>query len=233
MSAKKFEELEQIMARLRAKNGCSWDIKQTHESLKQYLLEEVAEVLDAIDEGDVDSLKEELGDVLLQVAFHSQIASEKGEFDLFQVAETLNQKLIRRHPHVFGKVENLSAEGVVEQWDEIKKEEKAEVLSASVLDSVPKHLSALHRADKVLGKMKKSKIDSSVLVADDQEMSQTFEKLLCADESVDLSNSQMQRMLLGLVDRIKSRGANAEELLRSEIRTVSERFMALEEEADE
>ncbi|HOJ94988.1 MAG TPA: MazG nucleotide pyrophosphohydrolase domain-containing protein, partial [Fervidobacterium nodosum] len=102
MAGEKFERLVEIMATLRGENGCDWDKAQTHESLKPYLIEEAYEVLNAIDLKDDEELKEELGDVLLQVVFHSQIAKERGVFNIDDVIDTLNDKLVRRHPHVFG-----------------------------------------------------------------------------------------------------------------------------------
>ncbi|MDI3472717.1 MAG: tetrapyrrole methylase family protein / MazG family protein [Thermotogaceae bacterium] len=115
-----FEELLKLMETLRSPNGCEWDREQTHESLKPYLIEEAYEVVHSIDEKDLESLKEELGDLLLQVVFHAQIAKENGEFDMKDVISTLNSKLVRRHPHVFGDSKGYS----YEQWEKIKAQEK-------------------------------------------------------------------------------------------------------------
>lgn len=139
------------MAALRAENGCPWDRKQTHETLKPYLLEEAYEVFETIDQHDTRKLKEELGDVLLQVIFHSQIATERGTFTIENVLETLAEKLIRRHPHVFGsegQAGSLSnGEQVMNQWEHIKRAEREAAGGAgSVLDGVPKTLPALLRA---------------------------------------------------------------------------------------
>jgi tetrapyrrole methylase family protein/MazG family protein len=146
-----FDKVAEIMAALRAPNGCPWDRKQTHESLKPYLLEEAYEVLETIDQGDETKLREELGDVLLQVLFHSQIAAEAGTFTIDDVLETLAEKLIRRHPHVFktdgqgGAVTN--SDQVLSQWEQIKRAERqATGSSQSALDGVPKTLPALLRA---------------------------------------------------------------------------------------
>lgn len=119
---KEFEELLKTMKTLRAPNGCEWDAAQTHESLKPYIIEEAFEVVEAIDSKDPQKLKEELGDVLLQVIFHSLIAEEEKTFDIYDVAKSLNEKLIRRHPHVFGSVKGYS----YERWEEIKASEKKE-----------------------------------------------------------------------------------------------------------
>ncbi len=141
-------ELVLTMARLRAADGCPWDREQTHQSLKRYLVEESAELLDAIDDGDDDRLADELGDVLLQVAFHAQIAAEAERFDLQDVARRLCAKLIRRHPHVFGDAEVNDAAGVVVKWEEIKKTERDDE-PESVLGDIPKHLPALAQAEKI------------------------------------------------------------------------------------
>ncbi len=139
------------MATLRAQNGCPWDRKQTHESLKPYLLEEAYEVLETIDQGDKQKLREELGDVLLQVIFHSQIAAETASFTVEDVLDTLAMKLIRRHPHVFGNNgqtgQASNSEQVLAQWEDIKRAEReATGNRQSALEGVPKTLPALLRA---------------------------------------------------------------------------------------
>ncbi|WP_448375081.1 nucleoside triphosphate pyrophosphohydrolase [Fervidobacterium sp.] len=130
MVGKEFEKLIEIMAKLRSENGCDWDRAQTHESLKPYLIEEAYEVLNAIDNNDDDELKEELGDVLLQVVFHAQIATERGAFSISDVINTLSDKLIRRHPHVFGEAEGYS----YARWEEIKAKEKGGKKRTSIGD---------------------------------------------------------------------------------------------------
>lgn len=148
--SERFDKLVSLMAALRAPDGCPWDRKQTHASLKPYLLEETYEVLETIDRGDEKKLREELGDVLLQVLFHSQIAAEAGAFTVDEVLDQLAEKLIRRHPHVFDKqgTGSLSdGEQVLTQWEEIKRaERKADGRSQSALDGVPKTLPSLLRA---------------------------------------------------------------------------------------
>jgi tetrapyrrole methylase family protein/MazG family protein len=147
----RFHNLVNLMAALRAPDGCPWDRKQTHESLKPYLLEETYEVLEILDRQDRAKLPEELGDVLLQVLFHSQIASEAGSFTIDDVLEQLADKLIRRHPHVFGNgaadPTPTNADQVVARWEEIKRTERqASGRPDSVLDGVPQTLPALLRA---------------------------------------------------------------------------------------
>lgn len=142
---KDFERLREIIRTLRGPNGCPWDKKQTHESLKRYLIEETYEVLEAIDEQDDNHLVEELGDVLLQVMLHAQIGEDEGMFSIDDVIKTLTEKMIRRHPHVFGTNQVDTAEEVIKNWEEIKREEKKSE-QTSLLDDIPKGLPALQRA---------------------------------------------------------------------------------------
>ena len=149
-----FDRLVQIMAALRAPDGCPWDRKQTHDSLKPYLLEETYEVLETIDQQDMVKLREELGDLLLQILFHAQIATEQGRFTIEDVMGLLADKLIRRHPHVFNKSasgqDSLSPEEVYGKWEQIKRQEReAAGRTPSVLDGVPNTLPALLRAYQV------------------------------------------------------------------------------------
>jgi tetrapyrrole methylase family protein / MazG family protein len=138
---KEFLNLVEIIARLRGPDGCPWDKKQTHSTLKEYLLQETYEVLEAIDEDDDRKLRQELGDLLLQIVLHASIASEAGQFDIEAVIKNINAKLIRRHPHVFAGTVVSSAEEVSQNWEQIKKSERH--AEASVLDSVPRQMPAL------------------------------------------------------------------------------------------
>jgi tetrapyrrole methylase family protein/MazG family protein len=139
-------DLIRVMALLRGPGGCPWDREQTHQSLARHLLEETHETLEAIDQGDVDRLREELGDLLLQVVFHAEMARQEGTFDVDDVAEGITSKLVRRHPHVFGDVEVDSADEVLVNWERIKSEEKGE---HAVDEEIPATLPALSRAAKV------------------------------------------------------------------------------------
>ncbi|MER2140763.1 MAG: nucleoside triphosphate pyrophosphohydrolase, partial [Priestia megaterium] len=140
-----FDSFRRIIATLRGPNGCPWDQKQTHESLKRYLLEESYELLDAIDRQDDDNMIEELGDVLLQVLLHAQIGEDEGMFSIDDVIRSVSEKMVRRHPHVFGEVSVKDADEVLKNWDEIKKEEKGEEPS-SLLASVPGAMPSLMKA---------------------------------------------------------------------------------------
>ena len=144
---KNLEELIKTIEILRSPNGCQWDREQTHATLKKNMLEEAYEAVDAIDANDMKHLKEELGDVLLQVVLHSQIASETGAFNIDDVAKTINEKLIHRHPHVFGDVKVNSTDDILKNWEELKKEEKPH--RTSIMDGISKAQSALMSAQKI------------------------------------------------------------------------------------
>jgi len=191
--SKALDELIAVMARLRAPGGCPWDREQTYASLAQYLLEEAYETFDAIQEadqtGDVAHLKEELGDLLLQVIFHSTIGAEKGEFTIDEVADGIRQKLILRHPHVFGDAKLERAEDVLDNWDKLKADErkasgKEEKIVESILDEVPVHFPALLEGLKLTAKAAKVGFDW-------QNTDQIFDKL---DEEVnELKNAMNDR----------------------------------------
>jgi len=170
LDATSLEAIDRVMEtihRLRAPGGCPWDIKQTHHSLRPYLVEETYEVLEVLDKIDSpeklkdpkvrDALKEEFGDLLLQIGLHSEMAGEVGAFHFADVARTLDEKLIRRHPHVFGEVKVSGSDEVVKNWDAIKKIEKAgtEETKKGTLDGIPKGLPALVRAEKTIDKVTK------------------------------------------------------------------------------
>ena len=159
---KAFESLVALQARLRAPNGCPWDREQTHDSLRTYLVEETYEVLDALDSGDPQKFADELGDLLLQIVFHSELAAEAGKFDIADVIERIYTKMVRRHPHVFGSVRADTSAEVLKNWEQLKSEERAsehaprashqdahtaaKPAKASMLDAVPRSLPALLEA---------------------------------------------------------------------------------------
>lgn len=154
MEYKNLEELIGVIRTLRSPGGCQWDREQTHNSLRPNMLEEAYEAVDAIDDNDMSHLKEELGDVLLQVILHSQIASEEGEFNLEDVAKGIKDKLIHRHPHVFGNVKVNSTDDILVNWDKLKAEEKKHRKSA--MDGISKAQSALMSAQKISKKAVKT-----------------------------------------------------------------------------
>jgi uncharacterized protein YabN with tetrapyrrole methylase and pyrophosphatase domain len=156
--ASAINDLLKVMSRLRARNGCPWDREQDHLSLRWHAVEEVYELLDAIEAGDDHELEEELGDLLLQVVFHCQLAKERGAFDFEKVARHITDKLVRRHPHVFGKIKVKTVDEVWANWEKIKHAEKHGTHRArpSALDGIPKHLPALLRAEKLVKKARKA-----------------------------------------------------------------------------
>ena len=154
-----FNDLLRIMEILRAPDGCMWDREQDHQSIRRNFIEETYEVCEAIDEQDTEHLKEELGDVLLQVVFHAQMEKEKGVFDIGDVADGICKKLIYRHPHIFGTVEVGSSEEILRNWDELKRKEKHQETDTSALESVAKSLPGLIRAEKLQKKAAKVGFD--------------------------------------------------------------------------
>ncbi len=250
---KEFDELVQLMARLRAPDGCPWDRKQTHASLKPYLLEETYEVLETIDEGDVLNLKEELGDLLLQIVFHAQIGTETGTFTIQEVITLLADKLVRRHPHVFGQAgegtEPLDAEQVYSRWEEIKRVERNQPgREGSALDGVPKNLPALLRAYQVQGRASRvgfdwphtsagfeqlcGKIDEEVMelrqARADREDSTNRDGQAQRDARVE---EELGDVLFSLVNLARSLKVNPEDALRKAVNRFTTRFHYIESQA--
>ena len=155
----KFDDLLRIMEILRAPDGCMWDREQDHHSIRRNFIEETYEVCEAIDDEDTEHMKEELGDVLLQVVFHTQMEKEKGTFDIDDVADGICKKLVFRHPHVFGTVDARDSGQALNTWDAQKREEKGQRTAADTLDSVARSLPALMRAEKIQDKARKAGFD--------------------------------------------------------------------------
>lgn len=196
--------LLQTMARLRAPDGCPWDREQDHSSLRFHAVEEVYELMDAIEAGDDVEMIEELGDVLLQVVFHCQLGSERGAFDFDSVCERISQKLVHRHPHVFGKTRVKDVAAVWAQWEKIKRAEKLGTRHErpSALDGIPKHLPSLLRAEKLVKKARRSGLSD----APD-----------AGKKGKARSKADVARELFELTEYAQSRGWSAEALLRSQI----------------
>ena len=180
-----FEDLRDIISILRSENGCPWDKVQTHESLRNGTLEEVYEVLEAIDNNDMENLKEELGDMLLQVVFHSRIAEDNNKFNIDQVINDICEKLIRRHPHVFDGVKLKTPEDLTTNWNEIKKIEKNHISYTDDMRKVPKALPALMRATKVQKKAKQAGFDFTHI---DQVIAKIHEELAELEEAIKIGN---------------------------------------------
>ncbi len=174
------DSLRRIMELLRAPGGCPWDRAQTHQSIRANMLEEAYEAVDAIDHMDMDNLKEELGDVLLQVVFHACMAQEAGRFTFDDVVDGICKKLVYRHPHVFGAAEAGDAEGALSAWDAQKRREKGQKTNADALDSVARALPALTRASKLQGKAAKAGFDWTDVSPALDKLSEELEELKAA-----------------------------------------------------
>jgi MazG family protein len=219
------DRLREIVSKLRAPDGCPWDREQTHATLKPHLLEECYELIDAIDDQDDDALLEELGDLLLQVVLHAQMASEEGRFQFDQVADRIADKLVRRHPHVFGENKLPTSDAVLRQWDAIKRSEKEE--RKSILDGVPRTLPALAQAQKVQAKAARAGFDwpeaQDVLAKIREEISE----IEGAQSSEQLSE-ELGDLLFSIVNFARKRKLDAEDLLRAATEKFSRRIRAME-----
>jgi tetrapyrrole methylase family protein/MazG family protein len=226
VSGKTFEQLIQIMERLRGPEGCPWDREQTHVSLKPYILEEAYEVLDALDKNNDDDLKEELGDLLLQIIFHSQIAKEESRFTITDVLETINQKLVRRHPHVFGQLEIKTAEEQRIHWEKIKKNEGKK----SVLDGVPKTSPALLKAYRTQQKASTVGFDWEEIEPVWAKVHEEIEELKEVIGSSDIKKiaEEFGDLLFSLVNLSRFIKVNPEDALRQAVEKFIRRFRKVE-----
>lgn len=228
-----FGELVQIMARLRGENGCPWDREQTHASIKPYLLEETYEVLESIDENDPAKLEEELGDLALQVVFHAQMADEAGLFTIADVLRGINEKLRRRHPHIFGDVKADTAQEVLFNWEQIKKLEREKAQGrASLLDGVPRELPALLRAHRLQEKASRVGFDWNEARQVFQKVEEELAELRAAMESEqpDRMEAELGDLLFSLVNLGRFIAVNPEDALRKTIARFIARFQYIEEE---
>ncbi len=204
-----FDDLVQVIAFLRSEDGCPWDREQTHESLRKFLIEESYETAEAIDEGDPAMLEDELGDVALQVVLHSQIASEHGEFDAYDVMTSECAKMISRHTHVFGTDDAKTPEDVVKNWDAIKRKSKGQTTLYESLCDVPKSMSTLMRAGKIL---KKAANSGHVLPDVRKEIEDILKNIDTADEK------QVGRLLLLITELLRNLSMDADVALSAAIR---------------
>jgi tetrapyrrole methylase family protein / MazG family protein len=236
-----FDELVSVMARLRAPGGCPWDREQTYGSLSQYLLEEAYETFDAIHEadetGETTNLKEELGDLLLQVVFHSTIAAEKGDFTIDDVSAGVVQKLVLRHPHVFGDTKLESAEDVLDNWDTLKANERAvsgkeAKERESILDEVPVHFPALLEALKVTKKAAKVGFDWKDKAQIFDKLDEEVTELKAAIDSADTANidEEIGDLLFVVVNLARHLDVEPETALKKTNRKFRKRFRYIEEE---
>jgi tetrapyrrole methylase family protein / MazG family protein len=233
---KEFSKLRGIIAELRGPNGCPWDIEQTHESLKKYLIEETYEVIEAINSGDIDNLIEELGDILLQVMLHAQIGEDEGYFAIEDVIRVLSEKMIRRHPHVFGDRKAENAEEVVRNWQEIKQEEKGEV-KGSQLDGVSMALPNLLRAYELQKKAAKVGFDWQEIgpaLAKVKEELEEFEHELAQNEAgLVLAKKEFGDLLFAFVNVARFLDIHPEEAIFETNEKFIRRFHYIEKKVQE
>lgn len=222
--------LLRIVARLRGPRGCPWDRKQTHKSIKQDLIEECYEAVDAIEAGDASALREELGDLLLQIVFHAQLAHEKRKFSFNDVAATITDKLIRRHPHVFGRKKLRTADQVLAQWHELKRGERREHRSAT--DGVPKHLPALMKAESVQKKVARVGFDwprrDGVVQKIEEELAE-LKRALRTGRKAEIDD-ELGDLLFAVVNLARWQKRSPEDLLNYAIKKFIGRFRRLESE---
>lgn len=233
------DPLVEVMATLRGPGGCPWDREQDHKSLKKYLIEEAYEVLDAIDQGDDPALVEELGDVLLQVVFHSQIASEQGRFDIDDVVRAITEKLIRRHPHVFAGAEAPDAQAVLANWEKLKQAEREEkpgtARRPSLLDGIPKDLPALMYAADVQKRAAKVGFEWEETAGALEKVMEELGEVAEARSAGDRERlfEEWGDLLFSLVNVARYDGIDPEEALRQAAKKFAARFRHIEARAAE
>ena len=228
-------DLIDIVEILRSPGGCPWDIEQDHKSIRRDFLEETYEVIEAINKEDRDGLLEELGDVLLQVVFHTQIEREKNSFDLNDVADGVCKKMIERHPHVFGNVNAETSEQVLENWDVIKKQTKSQKSQTESMLSIPREFPALMRADKVQKKAAKVGFDWDSVEGAFEKVSEELEELKEAVTMgiVENANEELGDLLFSVVNVSRFIGVDSEEALTFATDKFIDRFSKVEKMAEE
>jgi len=224
------DQLKNIVTLLRGPDGCPWDQEQTHESIRSQLLEECYEALEAIDEKNDVLLKEELGDVLLHIVFHAELAEERGAFVLDDVAKGISDKLVRRHPHVFGEDKLTTSDQVLQRWDELKKNEKPERKGA--LDGVPTALPALMKAQEVQKKAAKVGFDwkelRPVLAKVREELAELEKDLVDREKAAD----ELGDLLFSVVNVARHLKLDAEQCCRDATSKFTQRFLSVERLAE-
>ncbi len=229
-----FDKLVQVVAALRSENGCPWDKAQTHETLKPDLIEETYEVIEAIDAEDSCKLSEELGDLLMQVMLHAQIAKDSGAFSINEVIQSITDKLVRRHPHVFGGTTVRNTDEVLKNWEEIKRSEAGYEDRHSVLDGIPDRLPSLMRAQTIQRKAARVGFDweqvTDVLPKLEEEIQEVNASISSEDkEAVEM---EIGDLLFSIVNLCRFVGVEAEEALRKSNRKFVNRFHHVEAELD-
>ncbi|MFQ5561767.1 MAG: nucleoside triphosphate pyrophosphohydrolase [Nitrospinota bacterium] len=229
-SKKTFSEFVELMKVLRGEGGCPWDREQTHQSIKTNLIEEAYEVLEAIEEENPEKLKEELGDLLLQVVFHATIAEESKTFTAGDVIEAIYQKMVRRHPHVFNGVDVENSKEVLSQWEKIKKSEAGKEGRKSLLDGVPKEMPALLRANRVQEKAARAGFDwehaDQVFKKVEEEMGEFREAFM--KKNNEEMEDELGDLLFSLVNIARFIEVSPEDALKKTIQRFTQRFHFIE-----
>jgi tetrapyrrole methylase family protein/MazG family protein len=224
-----------VMRKLRSPEGCPWDREQSSDSIKLHLIEEAYEVVDAIERKNTSALKEELGDVLLQLIFHAQINEEQELFNFYDVISALQEKLIRRHPHVFSSGDLETSDEVLKQWDEVKRQEKEGNTVLSAVESVPRNMPAMLRATQIQKRVSRIGFDwdsiEQVLAKIDEEMQEVRKALDSADQ--DAIYEELGDVLFSVVNATRYLGFQAEEVLKDNIDKFCFRFKCVEEMASQ
>lgn len=226
-----FEDLLRIMEILRAPDGCMWDREQDHQSIRRNFIEETYEVCEAIDEQDTEHLKEELGDVLLQVVFHTQMEKEKGVFDIGDVADGVCKKLIFRHPHIFGSVKVGSSEEILRNWDALKRVEKHQETDTSALDSVARSLPSLIRAEKLQKKAAKVGFDWENVQGAFDKVGEETEELQQAMGGNGDAEEELGDLLFAVVNVARHLKIDPERALEKTCNKFISRFASMERQA--
>lgn len=229
--AYEFSDLIRIMALLRSENGCPWDREQDHQSIKNNFIEETYEVVEAINKSDMELLKEELGDVLLQVVFHAQIEAENNNFNIDDVANGICKKLIERHPHIFGNVIAVDTQTVLTNWDDIKRSKKGQKTQTESMLSVPKELPALMRSEKIQQKASKVGFDWSNVDGALEKLTEEIEELKQAIDNDDNDNcfEELGDVLFSAVNVSRFLNFHPEEALTASTDKFIERFNKVEQ----
>lgn len=227
------QDLRQIMALLRAPGGCPWDREQTHESIRRNMLEEAYEAVEAIDEQNTEHLKEELGDVLLQVVFHACMAEEQGQFTLDDVVDGVAKKMIFRHPHVFGRQSAADSQAALDTWDAQKREEKAQKTASDTLEAVARSLPALIRAEKLQSKAAKAGFDWPDLTPAVGKLSEELDELRRATQGDGNPEEELGDLLFAAVKVGRFLQVDSEQALTRACEKFIRRFRQVEELAGE
>lgn len=232
MKYPQIERLIEIVATLRGENGCQWDREQTHQSLRPNMLEEAYEAVDAIDDNDMANLREELGDVLLQVVLHAQIAKDNGNFDIEDVAKELGDKLIHRHPHVFSNAKVNTTQDILDAWERLKKEEKTH--RKSILDGISKSQSALMSAQKISKKVVKVGFEWDSIESLKRCIQSEYEEFEEATQigDMDKMEDEMGDIFFATVNLARWHKIDAEQALLRANKKFTKRFKKMEEIAE-